>query len=177
MRQFLVLAVATVAFAGLSVGQARADKVELKGTHLCCGNCVKIAKAALEKVDGVSDADASKDTKTVTFTAKDEKAAAAGIKALVDAGFYGKATKDGKEYKIDTPEVKKGTKADSVTVKSVHVCCDNCKEAVEATLKDLKITYEGKSAVKTVKIEGKDLDKADILEALRKAGFNGSVEK
>jgi len=177
MRQFLVAAVATVAFAGLSLGQARADKVELKGTHLCCGNCVKSAKAVLDKVDGVSDADADKDTKTVTFTAKDEKAAAAGIKALTDAGFFGKATKDDKEYKIKTPEVKKGTKADAVTVKGVHVCCDTCKDTIEKTLKDLTVTYEGKGAVKTVKIEGKDLDKADILEALRKAGFNGTVEK
>ena len=134
MRQFLVAAVATAAFAGLSLGQARADKVELKGAHLCCGNCVKTAKAVLDKVDGVSDADADKDTKTVTFTAKDDKAAAAGVKALLDAGFFGKAAKDGKDYKIDTPEVKKGTKADAVTVKNVHVCCDSCKDAIETTL-------------------------------------------
>ena len=73
--------------------------------------------------------------------------------------------------------MKKGTKADAVTVKNVHVCCDNCQDSIESALKDVKVTYEGKGAVKTVKIEGKNLDKADILEALRKAGFNGTVEK
>jgi copper chaperone CopZ len=173
MRQFLAAAVATVAVAGLAIGQARADKIELKGAHICCGNCVKAAKEALSKVDGVSDADADKDTKTVTFTAKDDKAAAAGIKALLEDGIFGTATKDGKEYKIEVPEVKKGTKADSVTVKEVHVCCGQCKKAIEGIFKDDKVSFDKK----TVTIEGKGLDKAEILEALRKAGFNGTVEK
>jgi copper chaperone CopZ len=177
MRQLIIAAVATVALAGLSLGQARADKVELKGTHLCCPKCITTVKDVLGKVDGVSDAEADKETKTVTFTAKDEKAATAGIKALVEAGFFGTATREGKEVKIDTPEVKKGTKADSVTVKDVHVCCGQCKQAVAKTLKDLKLSYDGDGVQKTLTVEGKDLDKADILAALRKAGYNGSVEK
>jgi copper chaperone CopZ len=177
MRKFVVAAVATVAFAGLALGQARADKIVIKSTHMCCPRCVSTAKDVLSKVEGVSDADADKDAKTITFTAKDEKAAAAGVKALLDAGFFGTATRDGKEYKIDVPEVKKGTKADSVAVKDVHVCCVACQNNIAKTLKDLKVTYEGQGVTKSVKVEGKDLDKADILEALRKAGFNGSVEK
>jgi copper chaperone CopZ len=177
MRHFLAAAVATVALAGLAIGQARAEKVEIKGAHICCGNCVKAAKEVLGKVDGVSDAAADAKEKTVTFTAKDDKAAAAGIKALVDSGIFGTATKDGKEYKIEVPEVKKGSKADSVTVKDVHACCGMCKKAIGEVLKDLKVTYEGDGAAKTIKIEGKDLDKADILASLRKAGFNGTVDK
>jgi copper chaperone CopZ len=177
MRQFLAAAVATVALAGLGLGQARADKVEMKGAHVCCPQCVKLAKEALAKVDGVSEGDADKEAKTITFTAKDEKAAAAGIKALVDNGFFGTATKDGKDLKVEGATVKKGTKSDSVTVKDVHVCCGQCKKAIEGLFKDAKVSYEGSKAVKDVKIESKDLDAADVIDVLRKAGFNGTVAK
>jgi copper chaperone CopZ len=173
MRQFVIAAVAAVALAGLSLGQASAAKVEFKGTHLCCPKCVSTVKEVLAKVDGVSEVAGDQKSGTVTFTAKDEKVATAGIKALVDAGFFGTATTDGKETKIETPEVKKGTKADSVEVKDVHVCCGRCKMGVSKALPDLKISYDGDGVMLTVKVEGKDLDKAVILEALRKAGFNG----
>ncbi len=79
MRPFLVAAVATVALAALSLGQARADKVELKGTHLCCDRCLETVQDVLAKVDGVSDVATNKKEKTVTFTAKDAKVATAGI--------------------------------------------------------------------------------------------------
>jgi copper chaperone CopZ len=173
MRQLLVAAVATVALAGFGLNQARADKIELKDTHLCCPMCIKAVGAVLEKVEGVSDAACDKDKKTVTFTAKDEKVAAKALKALADAGFYGAATKDGKDIKIDAAEVKKGTKADSVTVKDVHLCCNQCKKAVEGIFKAAKVSFEGK----TVTVEGKGLDQADVIAALRKAGFNGTVGK
>src|SRR5205807_791790 len=47
-----------MSFTGLGLvllaGAARAEtKVELKGTHLCCGNCVKAANEILKSVDGV----------------------------------------------------------------------------------------------------------------------------
>ncbi len=173
MRQFVIAAVASIALVGLSLGQASAAKVEFKGTHLCCPKCVSTVKEVLAKVDGVSDVATDQKAGTVTFTAKDDKVAGAGIKALVDNGFFGAATVDGKESKIETPEVKKGTKADSVEVKDVHVCCGRCKMGVAKALPDLKISYDGDGVMLTVKCEGKDLDKAVILEALRKAGFNG----
>jgi len=178
MRSFFVAALAATTFFGLSFGQARADKVELKGTHLCCGMCKKAVGEILGKVDGVSDAACDSDKKTVTFTAKDEKVATKALKALADGGFFGTATKDDKEFKIDVPEVKKGTKADSVTIKDVHVCCGMCKAAVAKALgKDVKISYDGDGAQKTLKVEGKDLDAAEIIAELRKAGYNGSVAK
>src|SRR5258707_13473728 len=95
MRHFLAAAVATVALAGLAIGEARAEKGEIKGAHVCCGNCVKAAKEVLGKGDGVSNAVADAKEKTVTFTAKDDKSAAAGIKPMVDSGIFGITSKDG----------------------------------------------------------------------------------
>ena len=101
MRQLFVAIVAAVATVGLAAGNARADKVEVKGPHICCGQCIK-AVSAIREVDGVSDVKSAAKSDEVTFTAKDEKAAVAGVKALIDSGFFGTAKQDGKELKVET---------------------------------------------------------------------------
>jgi copper chaperone CopZ len=172
----LFLAIAAVTTLAFGLNSAHAGKVELSGTHLCCMQCKNIAKAILAKVDGVSDVAVDK---TVAFTTKDDKGTTAALKALADAGFTGTAKDDGKEVKVDLPSPKAGDKADTVTVKSVHVCCMRCKEAIGKLFPDGKIEY-GKPADGTkatdVKITGKDLDKAEVLKKFRDAGFNGTVE-
>ncbi|HXG08750.1 MAG TPA: heavy metal-associated domain-containing protein [Gemmataceae bacterium] len=175
MRQLFV-AVAAIAGLGLLTGLTQAGKVEVKGAHLCCNQCVKIVGATLAKVDGVSEAKCDRDTRTVTFTAKDSKAATAGVKALFDAGFFGTATEDGKPIKLEEATPRKGERANEVTVKAVHVCCKQCQNAIDALFKDGKVSYEGKGPQRDVKVSGTGLDKAEVLETLRKAGFNGKVD-
>lgn len=174
MRHFMVLGAALALFVQ-GAGRAHADKVEVKGPHLCCGQCVKIAEGLLAKVEGVSDAKAEAKTKTVSFTAADEKAAKAGIKALIDGGFFGTATCEGKEMKITVPGGE--GKADEVVVEKVHVCCGLCQKGINALFKDAKITYEEKGPQRTVRIQGSNLDRNMVLETLRKAGFNGTLAK
>ena len=159
------------------VGQAAASDVEVKGPHICCGQCVKVVKSILSKVDGVTDANADAKAKTVTFKASDEKSAKAGVKALFDGGFFGSATNDGKELKVAVAGANKGGKADSVTVKGVHACCGLCKTAIQGVFADSTITYAGKGPQQTVTITGGDLYRGTVLQALRKAGFNGTIDK
>jgi copper chaperone CopZ len=161
----------------LSASQSFADSVEVKGPHICCPQCVNVAKGLLAKVEGVSEAAADAKTKTVTFTAKDAAATKAGIAALIKGGFSGAATSDGKEFKVDLPVVEKGDKVAAVVVKDVHVCCGQCQSAVKAAFKGAKVTFEGKGPQRTVRIEGDDLYPGTVVEALRKAGFNGTPEK
>jgi bacterioferritin-associated ferredoxin len=176
MRQQWIGAVAAAAALSFFAGQTRAAAVEVKGLHICCGQCVNVAKKILAKVDGVSDAAGDKDSKTVTFAATDDKAAKAGIKALLAGGFYGEATIDGKETKVaGTP--KKGGKADEITVKGVHSCCAACRKALTKAFADSKVSFSGKGPQQDVTISGKDLDKGETIEALRKAGFNGTIAK
>src|SRR5262249_40936125 len=128
------------------------------------------------KVEGVSEVNAAKG-EPITFETTDAKAATAGVKALIDAGFFGTATDDGKEVKVEVATPKKGDKADEITIKGIHVCCGQCKTGLKKALPSgVEIAYEGEKAQKDVTIKGKDLDKAAILTALRKAGFNGKIE-
>jgi copper chaperone CopZ len=170
-----------IAFVGLAAfvmaGPAVASEVEVKGPHICCKQCVKAVGGILSKVDGVSDAKCDIKGKTVTFTATDEKAAKAGVKALFDGGFFGAVTNDGKELKLDVGGAKKGDKVDKVTVKGVHACCGQCNKAIKGLFKDSTVTIEGEGAQRTIVIEGGELYRGTVLQALRKAGFNGNVEK
>jgi copper chaperone CopZ len=165
-----------LALTALMASQAIADSVEVKGPHICCAQCVNVVGKILAGVEGVSDAKADQNTKTVTFTAKDEAAAKAGINALIKGGFSGTAKRDGKDVKVELPAVAKGDKVDTVTIKEVHVCCGQCQKAINAVFKDSKVKYEGKGAQRTVIITGGELYRGTVMEALRKAGFNGTVE-
>lgn len=176
MRQLLIPAVAAIAVAGLWIGQAHAGNVEVKDVHMCCNQCVKIINGLLDKVDGVSGAKPDRETRTVSFTAKDNKAASAGVKALLDAGFFGTATEDGKALKVDVATPKKGDKANEVTVKAVHVCCKICQKEITGLFKDNKVEFAGTAPLREVKISGKDLEKSAVMETLRKAGFNGTAQ-
>jgi len=156
---------------------AFASDVEVKGPHICCPQCVTAVENILAKVDGVSNVKASAKTKTVNFTAKNEAAAKAGFKALLDGGFFGSAKDDGKELKIEVAQVNKGDKVEAVTVKDVHVCCGACQKAIKGIFKDSKVTFEGSGAMRTVRIEGGDLYVGTVVEALRKGGFSGKLDK
>ena len=174
MRSGFVLLMAVIVTAGLSAGSLQAGKVEIKGIHLCCQMCVKGVAGALKGVDGVADAKCDVKGKTVTFTTKDDKTTTAALKALTDVGYFGEATDDGKAVKLDAGKAE--GKANDVTVKSVHVCCKMCQDALNGIFKDSKVTYSGTGAIKDLKITGKDLEKAKVLETLQKAGFTGKVE-
>jgi copper chaperone CopZ len=176
MRAFLAMMVlgGAVAFLGASQG-AGGVKVEVKGPHICCKQCISVVGKILGKVDGVADVKADAATKMVTFTAKDDAAAKAGVKALIDGGFYGAATADSKEMKFTLPAGKKGDKVDVLKVKDVHVCCGQCEKAIKAIFSDGKVSFEGKGPQKTVSVESKGLEAASVLETLRKTGFNGSI--
>ena len=178
MLRICLVMVAGLAVTLLAAGPAAAEKVEVKGPHICCKLCVKVVGGILGKVDGVSDAACDIQAKTIAFTAKDKATVKAALKALTDGGFFGSATCDDKDVKIDVPAVKKGDKADKVAVQNVHVCCGMCQTAIKGIFKDATVTFtDPKGPQRTVRIEGTGLDRGEVIEALRKAGFNGSVEK
>jgi len=175
-RKLSLVVVAVLALAPLWAGQPRAGKVELKGVHMCCQVCAKgCVERVLMKVDGVTGVEADHKTKSVSFSAKSENVAALAIRALHDSGSFGEAALDGKEFKVDAATPRKGEKTDVVTVKDVHVCCKVCVKTVNGIFQGHKVEFIGDQRQKQVKVSGKDLDAADILETLRRAGFNGTV--
>jgi len=176
MRKFFAVLCTGLATAVLCADEAATKKVEMKGPHICCKQCANVVGSILKKVDGVSDVKADIKSKTVTFTAANDQAAKAGVQALVKGGFFDTATEGTKAISVETP-VTKAEKADVVIVKDVHVCCGACQNAINKLFTDAKVSYSGKGPQRTVRIAGTGLDTGEVMEALHKAGFNGSVEK
>jgi mercuric ion binding protein len=175
MRVSMLAAMAVVGLANVAL----AVDVNIKGVHLCCGGCVQGVKDALEGVEGVSKVEADANTKVVTFQAADEKGVQAGFKALAEAGFHGEATADKKPAKFPKAEIKKDTKAATITVTGVHLCCGACKTGVQKALADVKAVDEISidQEARTVTVKGKDIDVQSFFDALYKAGYHGELKK
>jgi mercuric ion binding protein len=173
MRQ-LLSAVAAMAVMVLGSAAAQADNVEVKGVHICCGQCQKVIKGILDKVEGVTEISCNQKKRTVTFTAADEKTAKKAFTSLRQGGFYGAASVDGKAITIKN---KASTdKVNEVTIKNVHVCCNACKNAIQKLFKGATITYTGDGPQRDVTIAGEDLTRAGVLDTLRKGGLNGTYK-
>jgi copper chaperone CopZ len=176
MRQLLTVAVVVVAVGTLQAAVGDNKSGEIKGAHICCGQCVKVVKGVLEKVDGLSDLKVDQKTKTVTFTAKDKKAAESALAAMYDAGFAGTGKYDDAAIKLATTK-QSNSKADAVTVTGVHACCGQCVKALKGLFPDAEVKVAGAGPQKDVTITGKDLNPAQVLQKLNETGFNGKIDK
>ena len=173
MKLFRLVAVAGALL--LATSAARADTtVELKGTHLCCGACVKAVNDTLKGIDGVTGKCDAK-AKTVTITAKDDATAQKAIDALAAAGFHGETNSD----KVKVPEdsgVKAG-KVKTLTLTNVHNCCGACTSAIKNTLKKVEGVKGDtvKAKADTFEVTG-DFDAEAVVKALNAAGFHSKVK-
>ncbi len=172
---FLLAPVVAVAL----VATASAGKVEIKGVHLCCGQCLKGVDTALKDVAGVSAVKSDGKAGTVTFDAADDKAAEAGIKALADGGFHGAAKHGDKELAFPASGAKKGAKANSVTVGRVHLCCPACVKAVDKAVKavDGVSDVQADRGASSVTVNGTNVSVEAVVKALNDAGFHATVKE
>jgi len=158
---------------------ADAGQVTIKGPHLCCGACQARAEKALEGIPGLTKAAVDRNSRVISFIAANDKAVAAGIASLAKSGFYGTSVHDKKPVKFPLTGAKKGTRADSHTLRGVHLCCDACvvgaQKAIE-TVKGLQ-AIEIDRKLRTVKVIGKNISLNEAIAALNKAGFYSHVHK
>jgi mercuric ion binding protein len=156
---------------------AQADtKVEVKGTHLCCGQCVTAVGEILKKVDGVIKGECDKDAGTITITAKDDAAAKKAIEALAAGGFHGDTGNKEIAFKDDSGASK--GKVKSVTITGVHNCCGMCNGKIKAAVKKVEGVKDDtcKAKTDTFEVTG-DFDVAELVKALNDAGFHVKVKK
>ncbi len=169
-----LIAIATLLLASSGFAQAE-TKVELKGTHLCCGQCVRAVGDILKKVDGVS-GKCDQKASTVTITATDDATAQKALDALAAGGFHG--TTDNKDLKVkEDSGVAKG-KVKTLTLEGVHNCCGSCNTAINAAVK--KVTgvtgNTAKARSDTFDVTG-EFDAEELVTALNAAGYHVKVKK
>lgn len=171
----------TMSLSGLAlvllVATSQAADVEIKGAHLCCGACTKAVGNVLGKVNGVSDAACDREAKTIKFKATDAKVARQAVRRLMNAGFYGQVSVDGKAVKLRTRGPKPGEKADSVTLYRLHLCCGGCVKSASGAAKSVNgvenVTADRKK--RTLTVTGSQFEVVAVIKALNKAGFAAST--
>ena len=177
MKQLLtsVLSIATMM---IVVPTLHAGDVTVKGVHLCCGACVRDANAALSKVKGISNTNIDRNSKQIRFSAEDDKAASAAIKALANAGYGGSASSGDKPIPFPKP-VEKDGKADSIKISGVHLCCGGCVKGAQKAVKGVKgvtqIDVDAKA--KTVVLTGSQMSYEAVAKALLQGGFYGKISQ
>lgn len=175
MKVFRRFALVAAVLMLASAGAWAETKVELKGTHLCCGQCVRAVGDILKGVEGVT-GKCDQKAGTVTITAKDDAAAQKAVDALAAGGFHGQTDNDKIKVKDDSG-VEKG-KVKSLTLTGIHNCCGQCNTAIKNTLKKVDGVKgdTAKSKSDTVEVTG-DFDAEAVVKALNAAGFHVKVKK
>ena len=170
-----ILALASaVSFSLALVAQAE-TKVTMKGVHLCCGQCVKIAGTAVGKVEGAKAA-CNQKAGTITITAPDDETAQKALDALAKEGFHGTTDNEKLALKDDSGAGK--DKVKKVTVVGVHNCCGMCSTALKAVVTKVEgVTgTDVKPKATSFTVEG-DFVPTDLVKALNEAGFHPKLEK
>lgn len=174
MKAFQLLAASLVVLA--SGATATADTtVTLKGTHLCCGQCVVAVGTILKTVDGVT-GKCDQKTGTVTLTAKDEATAQKAVDALAAGGFHG--TTDSKTVTVKEDSGVTAGKVKTLTLVGVHNCCGTCNKAITTAVgKVTGVTGNtAKARSDTFEVTG-EFDAAEVVKALNAAGYHVKVKK
>jgi mercuric ion binding protein len=174
MRTLPLLALGTLVL--MAGGAAGADtKVELKGTHLCCPQCVRAVGEILKKVDGVTGTCDQK-AGTVTITAKDDAAAQKALDALAAGGFHGTTGRTDLTIRDDSGATK--GKVKTLTLEGIHNCCNSCNRAINAALgKVAGVTGNtAKPRTDTFEVTG-EFDAEELVKALNAAGYHVKVKK
>ena len=155
---------------------AAAEKVELKGVHMCCDGCAEEVAAILGKVEGVTGVTTDKTARAATFTAADAKAAQKALDALAKGGFHGDPGKD-KGYAFKDDSGVKAGKVKALTVTGFHNSCGGCVKSLKEGLKGVEglTGVAAKAKVSSAELTG-EFDAAEVIKALNKAGFHVKVK-
>ena len=155
---------------GVSV-QAADTTVKISNVHLCCKGCVTGVEKAIAEVGGAT-ASVDKDAGSVSLTGPNTATVQKAANALVAAGYFG--TSSDSKIKIHDKTGAKGTKAQSLQVSGVHLCCGKCVTAVDGALKSVSgvKSHTAVKGAKSFEVTGNFNDK-EVFSALQKAGLTG----
>lgn len=175
MKVSKVIGCITMAFALVFVAAVRAEvQVELKGVHLCCGQCVSIVGGILKKEGAKGKCDQK--AKTVTITAEDAATAQKAVDAVIAAGFFGET--DSKDVKVKNDSGVEAGKVKALKLTGAHNCCGACCKAIKETVKKVDgVTSDTATPKgKTFEVKG-DFDAQELVKALNAAGLSVRVVK
>lgn len=156
-----------------SVNAAENVAVPIERVHICCDDCVEGVRTAVTAA-GATDLISDQDTSRLVIFAPDTAAAQKAVKAMVDAGYFGRSRNPAVPVTAETGA--KDATVKNTEVEGVHLCCSSCVEQAKGAL----VAVPGVTSVAaatngtTIQIKGEFNEKA-ALDALLDVGFSGKV--
>ena len=170
------LSVSIVAAFAFTLGASAADTTaKISEVHLCCKGCVTGVEKAVSKVPDAK-AEVDQHAGTVTLSGPDAATVQQAADALVAGGYFGKVSQG--DVKLANETGAKGEKVKSLKIEGVHLCCDNCVQAVgraTASVSGVKAHTAARRA-KSFEVTG-DFDDKELMTALQKEGLTGRIVK
>jgi copper chaperone CopZ len=163
----------SLAFLSLASFAAAETTITLSGVHNCCKGCANgITKAAAD----LKDVTVTPEGKTVKIVAKSKANAKKAVEAIAAAGYYGTSDAESESSSASSLPAKPGKKLTEATVTGAHLCCGKCVTAVKDAVKTVSGITESNIVAKekTFTVKG-EFTEAELVTALNKAGFNGTV--
>lgn len=162
MKNTIITTVTAILF---SAALHAESSITLTGVHNCCKKCDNGIVGAISKAGATAKVEKTK----VTITAADEATAKKAAAALGAAGYFGA----GMEPAAGLSEAK----SKSVIVEGAHLCCQKCVDAFnKAAMGAAGVTKTNATkGAASVIVEG-DISPKDLIAALNKCGFNGTVK-
>lgn len=176
--RMLAAMLALSSFAFVDAARA-AEKVAIKGVHMCCPGCAAaieeaVAKAVEDEKNPVEvEAEIDQENGTVALIGSDLAAVQAAVDQIAAAGFHGKL--DNKEVKWPKVKLPK-EKVSRLELTGVHNCCGACVKAIKGALAEVEgVTAETVKPKETSFVIEGDFEPQAALKALHKAGFHASL--
>ena len=169
------LPISIVAAFVLTLAASAADTAKISEVHLCCKGCTTGVEKAISKVPDAK-AEIDQHAGTVILSGPDAATVQQTADALVAAGYFGKVKQGNVRLADETGA--KGEKVKSLKVEGVHLCCDQCVQAVDratASVPGVK-AHTATRRAKSFEVTG-DFNDKELMTALQKEGLTGRIVK
>lgn len=147
--------------------------VPVERVHLCCDECVDAVRQAVTSA-GATELLADQDTSRLVILAPDEAAAKRAVRAMVEAGYFGRSRNPAVPVATETGA--KDATVNSTEIEGVHLCCSSCVEQARGALNAVPgvKSVEASTHQSAIRVQGEFNEKA-ALDALLDVGFSGKV--
>jgi copper chaperone CopZ len=159
--------------ASYSLHGAEGVAIPIERVHICCDECVEGVRSAVTSA-GATDLLSDQDTSRLVIFAPDTATAKRAVKAMVDAGYFGRSRNP--EVPITADTGAKDATVKSTEIEGVHLCCSSCVEQAKGALVAVPgvKSVEASTHQPTIQIKGEFNEKA-ALDALLDVGFAGKT--
>ncbi len=154
-------------------------RVVVRGVRICCERCEADLLEVLDQVPGIQAVEIDRQARRVEFRAVEHEDCQQALEALSAAGFHGEVRLDDRPLAMPVEPLNVNLRADQVRFTGVHLCCEQCAEAVARAYRHAREVQSVDCDLKagSVTLTGKSIPVFSARRALFSAGLSGQYRR